>query len=378
MASRRYMPLAAILITICLDLSSVVVNVVAAAVVWDPKDSRYDSYNLDKGPVFYEAYYPDVQDNAYHEKRYFDRSAVLETSFQIPSNRFAYSAESADRPVSNDESSYVLVNNENLPEEQRKNVGPRRNLVPFDDQRSILLEDDNGSSPATNIGEISKLVRRAISRDLENWSALERYLEGNSNQGQSMPPLRSELRPRESRKNKEDDSYPLQVNQLNFDPSKQLNFEVLRKLEARDVKVRPAYFEKIRRNDGSVMSVADTRTAVAPIGITSDSLSLEDIFQPRPQIIKYTFLKKAMTRHDEPSKAVIDNTTPRNYGDNLIRDEIANDGHDGRLARGSVKVTSIQVSELPRHKTRHHHGEWSKRDYAAHRHRPTVAHPAAQ
>lgn len=339
---------------------------------------------MDKGPVFYEAYYPDAQDNAYHEKRYFDRSAVLETSFQIPSDRFAYSAESsdrfADRPVPNDESSYVVVDDENLSEEQRRNVGPRRNLVPFDDQRSMLLENDDEGFPAANIGEISKLVRRAISRDLENWNALERYLDGSNNQGQSMPPPRSELRSRENRKNKVDDSYPLQVNQLNFDLPKQPSLEVLRKLEARDVKVRPAYFEEVRRNDasGSVMSVADARAADAPIGITSDSLPLEDIFQPRPQIIKYTFLKKATTRHDEPSKVAIDNTTPRNYGDNLIREEIANDSRDGRLARGNVKVTSIQVSELPRHKTRHHHGEWSKRDYTAHRHRSTVAHPTAQ
>ncbi|XP_014489519.1 PREDICTED: uncharacterized protein LOC106752372 [Dinoponera quadriceps] len=345
MASRRYMPLAAILITICLDISSVVVNVVAAAVVWDPRTSRYDSYNLDKGPVFYEAYYPDAQD-AYHEKRYFDRSTVLETSFQVPSERFAYSAESAD--VSNDdESSYVAADDE----EQRKVVAGR-NLAPFQDRRSILLED--GSSPAANIGEISKLVRRAISRDLENWNALERYLD---RVGQSEIPRRTEeVRFRESRKNKEDDS-SYQVNRLNYDSSRQPSLGVLRNLEARDVKVRPAHLEKALNGGAPIVSI--------------DSLPLENIFQPRPQIIKYTFLRKATTRLDEPSKEAIDSTTPRNYGDNLIREEIANGSRD-------VKVTSIQVSELPRHKTRHHHGELPKRDYTAHRHRSAADHPVVQ
>lgn len=342
--------------------------------------SRYDSYNLDKGPVFYEAYYPDDHDDVYHEKRYFDRSAVLETSFQVPSDRFAYSAENANRPVPNDESSYVVVNDEENPQEkQRRNVGPRRNFVRFHDQRPMPLEDDDRSSPAANIGEISKLVRRAISRDLENWNALERYLDHTSNQGQSVmpPPSRSEVRPKESRKST-DDSYPREVNQLHFDLPKQPRLEVLRELV--DVKARPAYFEEVRNDaSGSVMSVADARAVDdAPIGITSDSLPLENIFQPRPQIIKYTFLKKATTRRDEPGKVAIDNTTPRNYGDNLIREEIANDSRDGELARGSVKVTSIQVSELPRHKTRHHHGELPKRDYTAHRHRSTVDHLTVQ
>lgn len=291
----------------------------------------------------------------------------------MPSVRFAYSAESSDRPVSNDDSSYVVMDNEEkLPEAvERRTVGPRRSM-PLKD-----LDDYDDRSPAANIREISKLVRRAISRDLENWNALERYLDRASGEGQQpIPPHpRPEVRSRESRKN-EDDSYPPQVNQLNFDSSKQPSLEVLRQLEARVAKLRPAYSERVRSDaSGSATSVG----ADASIDVTADSsLPMEDIFQPRPQIIKYTFLRKATTRLDEPNKHAIDNTTPRNYGDNLIREEIANDDRDGRLAKGNVKVTSIQVSELPRHKTRHHHGELPKRDYTAHRHRSAVAQPIVQ
>ncbi|XP_011138950.1 uncharacterized protein LOC105182884 [Harpegnathos saltator] len=371
MASQRYMPLAAILTTICLDISSVAVNVVAATVVWDPKTSRYDgSYNLDKGPVFYEAYYPDVRD-AYQEKRYFDRNTVLETSFQVPSDRFAYSAESLNRPASNDESSFIVVddNAESLqPEDkQRGTIGRGRNVVQnFHDRPAMFPKDDDESSLKTNIGEISKLVRRAISRDLENWNALEKYLDRASNQGQQTPITQSEMRSKESRENNE------------FDSSQKPSLGLLRQLEARNVKLQPTYFEEVRNDaSGSALNVGDARAADAPIAITSNSdLPLENIFQPRPQIIKYTFLKKTKTRHDGPSKDTIDNTTPRNYGDNIIREEIANDSHDGRLAKGNVKVTSIQVSELPRHKTRHHHGELPKRDYTARHHRTaSVASP---
>ncbi|EFN84852.1 hypothetical protein EAI_10310 [Harpegnathos saltator] len=230
----------------------------------------------------------------------------------------------------------------------------------------MFPKDDDESSLKTNIGEISKLVRRAISRDLENWNALEKYLDRASNQGQQTPITQSEMRSKESRENNE------------FDSSQKPSLGLLRQLEARNVKLQPTYFEEVRNDaSGSALNVGDARAADAPIAITSNSdLPLENIFQPRPQIIKYTFLKKTKTRHDGPSKDTIDNTTPRNYGDNIIREEIANDSHDGRLAKGNVKVTSIQVSELPRHKTRHHHGELPKRDYTARHHRTaSVASP---
>ncbi|XP_070151171.1 uncharacterized protein [Polyergus mexicanus] len=324
MASRRYAPLAAILI-ICLAISSIVVAA-AATIAQDPKISRYDSYNLDKGPVFYEAYYPDYAHDAYQEKRNLDQNRkVLETSFQVPFERFAYSAEIADRPVS----------------------------VIFDNNKNV------------NIDEISKLVRRAISRDLENWNILERYLDRVSID-QNLP-MKQTVYSRKSRENKKDDSYPFQDNRRqSFDLSRQPNLEILQKLETRDVKQRPSYFEEIDAEETMTKKISDMEAANAPsIDIASDSLLSENIFQPRPQIIRYTFFKKPTSRLDQQAEKIIDNSTPRNYGDNLIRQEIAE--KDSQVEGNNVKVTSIEVSELPRHKTRHHHGEWSKRDYSTHR-----------
>lgn len=288
--------------------------------------NRYDSYNLDKGPVFYEAYYPDYPHDAYQEKLNLDRNRkVLETSFQVPFERFAYSAEIADRPAS----------------------------ISFDKNRQ-----------AANIEEISKFVRRAISRDLENWNILETYLDRVSID-QNWP-TQQKVYPKENRENKEDNSYPFQDDRRrSLDLSRQLNPEILRKLEARDTRQRPNYFEEIDAERNTITKkISDPQTADTPsIDVASGSLFPENIFQPRPQIIRYTFFKKPTSRLDQQAEKVIDNSTPRNYGDNLIREEIA---EKNSRVEGNVKVTSIEVSELPRHKTRHHHGEWPKRDYSIH------------
>jgi len=286
---------------------------------------RYDSYDLDKGPVFYEAYYPDYAHDAYQEKRNLDRNRkVLETSFQVPFERFAYSAEIADRPSS----------------------------IIFDKNRQ-----------AANIEEISKFIRRAISRDLENWNSLETYLDRVSID-QNWP-TQQKVYSKENRENKGGNSYSFQDDRRSLDLSSQPNPEILRKLEARDTRQRPNYLEEIDAEGNTMMKkISDLQVVDSPsIDVASDSLFPENIFQPRPQIIRYTFFKKPTSRLDQQTEKVIDNSTPRNYGDNLIRQEIAD---KNSRVEGNVKVTSIEVSELPRHKTRHHHGEWPKRDYSIH------------
>lgn len=297
--------------------------------------------------MFYEAYYPDAGD-AYQAKRYFDRNAILEKSFQVPFKRLAYSAEAADRPVTSNEP-FVVTNNEE-PGEQKKRTESRRDY----DTADKKFED-------TDVKEISKLVRRAISRDLENWNALERYLDRTANQG---PPIaQPALHSGENRRNKDGNSYSLPVNRQSFDSSKQLNFELLRKLE--EARQQPTYLERTEANAQPMRQQSE----VVPI---ADALPLENIFQPRAQVIRYVFFKKPTAQLERQAKEAIDNSTPRNYGDNLIREETADDNH-GRQAEENVKVTSIEVSELPRHKTRHHHGEWPKRDYSARRHHSQTA-----
>lgn len=341
---------------------------------------------MDKGPVFYEAYYPDTRD-AYQKKRYFDRSTVLERSFQVPFERMAYSAESADHPASINESLVVVDNDEILPREQREAVGSRSNydaanqrktLASSHNERSTIFDDDKNSQVA-NIEEISKLVRRAISRDLENWNALEGYLDRTIHQDRPMPQLG--MYSREDVSKGDGGSY------VSKDSSKRLSFEASlpRRLDARDANQQPIRFEGVDANGGRMTSeisasVSGTQAVdTSPsIDITSDSLPPENIFQPRPQLIRYTFFKRPenpFPRLDKRNaKTIGESTRPRiyAYGDNLIREKIADDNR-GRRVEENVKVTSIEISELPRHKTRHHHGEWPKRDYSIHRHRSQSA-----
>lgn len=393
MASQRCeLIVPAIVIIICLDVSSIVAT--AAAVVWNPKTSRYvGSYNLDKGPVFYEAYYPDTRDAHQEKRRYFDRNTMLETSFQMPFERFVYS-ETADYPISTNESFAVVVDDkEMLPKEQRKTIKPRRNydatshLVSFSNKHSTIFDDDKNLQ-AANIEEISKLVRRAISRDLENWNALEGYLDRTVHQDRSMPQL--DMYSREIHKSG-DGSYIFPINNRRFietDSSKRSNFGALlpRKLDARDAKqyiFRPIYFDGVDESTvGSEMSASRTQaidTIPPPIDIISNSLPPENIFQPRPQLIRYMFFKRPIPPRldergaDEQDEKTIDlQSTPPTHNDNLIRQGIIDDKR-GRRVGENVKVTSIEISQLPRHKTRHHHGEWLKRDYSIHRHRSQSA-----
>ncbi|XP_011647378.1 uncharacterized protein LOC105433666 [Pogonomyrmex barbatus] len=299
---------------------------------------RYiNSYNLDRGPVFYEAYYPNNPD-AFQEKHYFDRNTMLETSFQMP----------------------------------------------FRSKRSTSFNNEKNSQ-AANIEEISKLVRRAISHDLYNWNILQEYLDSTIHRDRSMPQLN--IYSRGSRKDKKDGSYTFPVNRQSFDVSKQSNIEKLlpfRKLETHDAKQGSVYFKRIDRTRGNTMtngmSVSKMQTDDIPplVDIISDSLPPENIFQPRPQLIRYTFFKKLTSpRLDEQTEKTIDKSTPRTYGDNIIHQKITNDNqNDGnRQMEENVKRTSIEVSKLPRHKTRHHHGEWSKRNYFIHYRSEPIGYP---
>lgn len=329
---------------------------------------------MDKGPVFYKAYYPDTHDTR-QEKRYFGRNTVLETSFQVPLERFAYSAETADHPISINESFVVVNNNKTLPKEQWKAIVSQPHnhdvitsqLVSFPDERSTIFDDDKNSQVA-NIEEISKFVRRVISRDLENWDALEGYLEHTIHRGRSIPQLG--MHSREIHKNKEGNSYVYSVNRELKDSSKRSP----KKLDAHDGKQRPIYFERVDVNGSTMMnemrvSGMQAVDTPSPIDVISDSLPPENIFRPRPQLIKYMFFKRPVPpRFDKQSEKAIDKFTPRTFDDNFNREEIT-DHNRGRRVEENVKVTSIEISELPRHKTRHHHDKWPKRDYSTHRHR---------
>lgn len=336
------------------------------------------SYNLDKGPVFYEAYYPGIRD-AYQEKSHSDRNTILETSFQVPlEKRFAYSTGSADHPISINESFIIVDNEETSPKEQRKAIIDTiaNQVVPFPNERSTIFDDDKNSQVA-NVEEISKLIRKAISRDLENWNALERYLDRTIRQDRPISQL--EMHSKKIHKNREGDNYMFPINRETLDSSERsLIFEASlpRKLDTHDGK-ESVYFEGVDANENTMTSERSVDGAQAvdiPSLIdarVSDSLPPENIFQPRPQLLKYMFFKRLEPpRLDKQNEKTIDEST--RTSDNLIREKITDDSRSKRTEK-NIKVTSIEISELPRHKTRHHHGEWSKRDYSIHRHRSLSA-----
>lgn len=334
---------------------------------------RYESFDLERGPVIYEAYYPDSNEdprNNVQEKRYFDREAVLEKAYQLPSQRLVY------------------------PE----NLARFNN---YQNQRELLLQDtgDNRFTSQTNaqplnIRELSSLARRAISRDLDSWNTLEQYLDRMKYQD---PPYRRQIvdpnyRIKQSIRGIEP-SLPDNLKQefrrelyeeVREDPSSlqvpvrlEDQRDALRALRTRDLvgreplsNYRSMPYQNQPREEivrtGEPLNVPGSKEIGFQGSKTMDPYPAENIFAPRPQVINYVFSKKLDVPEERRTQQSTSETKetvesmPRNYGDNLIRDEIKKtEGKD-------VKVTSIEISEVPRHKTRHHHGEWPKRDYSHH------------
>ncbi|XP_017879511.1 uncharacterized protein LOC108624616 [Ceratina calcarata] len=287
---------------------------------WSPDVRRYESYDLEKGPVFYEAYYPDDEPRThYQEKRYFDREPVFEKTYQL-------SSEHAEK------------NYQDRPDAALQNV-------------------DRFSPQPLDIKEISKLARRAISRDLENWNTLEEYLD---------------------RAKYEDPLYPTRVDANSRDPYEEKREEPLprRLRSSRDQRfiesdIGRNRFEAVPYENHEQQMIQAVRTSPVntlnkPVPPNSlNSYPTENIFAPRPQVINYIFSKRPTENKEELVASETKETKesmPRNYGDNLIRDEMKE-----KEENKNAKIASIEVSEVPRHKTRHHHGDWPKREYP-HRH----------
>ncbi|XP_076667336.1 uncharacterized protein LOC143368463 isoform X2 [Andrena cerasifolii] len=354
MALKEYL-LSTIAITISIGVSSVF--------AWNPDSHR--------GPVFYEAYYPDSNEEAsnnYDGKRFFDRAAVLEKTYQVPSRRMVFPYNTLRLDSSPHRAESIL-------QDRVEDRPPLRDTArPLD------------------IKEISNLARRAISRDLENWNTLESYLDSVNYQDQSYrrrlvdtgyepryameQPARGiasslpgafrepgDLRGQLYEEVMEEPADPASRIQS---PGAQRN--LVRRLTARDVSggsLGPFGSTRYQNQSpggpgaggASEFDVSFAKGALDPSSMVGPS---EDIFAPRPQVINYIFSRRAdAPAGDQGVGAKETKDLPKNYGDNLIREEVkeTDEGKD-------VKVTSIEISEVPKHKTRHHHGEWPKRDYS--------------
>ncbi|XP_003707431.2 uncharacterized protein LOC100878649 [Megachile rotundata] len=345
-------------------LSCIVITISIAPLIaaWNSDIHRYESYNLERGPVIYEAYYPDNNEESRNvpEKRYFDREAVLEKTYQLPSQRLVYS----ESPIGFN----------GYPNERVLVQDTRDDLIP--------------QAKSLDIREISSLARRAISRDLENWNTLEQYLDRVNYQD----PYRRDIDPNYRIKQSIRGIEPKDSLKQNRDLRRELYEEIreeplqvpirledqrdsMRMLRVRDLTGRDplSTFGSVPYQNQSPEPVAKAEEPMSvpipkQIGVQepkSDPYPTENIFAPRPQVINYIFSRKPEVPEESKTQSVPetkDTELPRNYGDNLIRDEIKKTEENK-----DVKVTSIEVSEVPRHKTRHHHGEWPKRDYPRHR-----------
>ncbi|XP_076762505.1 uncharacterized protein LOC143430285 [Xylocopa sonorina] len=359
-------------------LSTIVITIsigVSPVFTWNPDIHRYESYDLQKGPVFYEAYYPDTNEESrtdYQEKRYLEREPVLEKTYQVPSERLPYPE--TNIPVDNYRGSDPFLRNEDR-------FSLETNARPFD------------------IKELSKLARRAISRDLENWNTLENYLDRAKHQ----EPLYRRIvvpepgyRIAEQPVRRIEPNLPVPLKQQR-DLGRELYEEIreepaalsrrlqspiderdsIGRLTTRDLVGRgtsgsfgtiryenqpPREQEMMETVRSSLINVPSLRdTSLLDTRSALDPYPTENIFAPRPQVINYIFSKKPEATAENMARSVSEargESVSKSYGDNLIRDEAK------KSESKEVKVTSIEVSEIPKHKTRHHHGEWPKRDYS--------------
>lgn len=269
---------------------------------------------------------------------------------------------------------------------------------------AILQNDDRFSlesnTRSLDIQEISKIARKAISRDLENWNTLENFLDRIKDQDsffrrriivpetgykieqqiRRIDPLSNSLKQQSLRRDlyEEIQEEPLALpSRIQLDERDSIRRLTTRDLANRDT-LKP--ISSIQYNDNKASRKQEVIQAIRTSQLNTpllknanpsdsksiiDSYSKENIFAPRPQVINYIFSRKPelTVQNKAQNLSQTKNTSefmPRNYGDNLIQNEMK------KTAEKDVKVTSIEISEVPKHKTRHHHGEWPKRDYSHH------------
>ncbi|XP_012267343.2 uncharacterized protein LOC105692610 [Athalia rosae] len=317
---------------------------VALGIPWSARPAaRYEGYDLERGPVLYEAYYPEEQQESdreppkmYQEKRYFDRTGEPERSYQIPSDPYEIPYPEPELSQVREEyvqpdSAYLAPFTASRPQTVQNRVygGQNKDFVFSAEQ----LSKDNWKSTIpndysfSNDGKIQEIERPLPFLD-----------EKSSNFGdvQRIVPIDNEFIFGEE---------PIKK----FEPDFKESFRNMNEQNT---------FET--RNFGGEYS---QQTPFTPG-------QMENIFQPRPQIIKYVFSSPTKTNNFksvgiETEPAEEENDWPKNYGDNLIQGEIRK-ADEQELKKEEAKIASIEVSEVPHHKIRHHHGERPKRTYGHH------------
>ncbi|XP_015610497.1 uncharacterized protein LOC107275162 [Cephus cinctus] len=360
---------------------------------WDPRVQQYVGYDLEKGPVLYEAYYPDEQTgnekqkSPYQEKRYFDRGTVLERSYQLPEDPYEIPYGSINAKPSQSQLQSQAYERSNLP----YTVGSDRS-----DQNGMAPTEYPRDFPASNNEPGDGLNVPSGNPAYEQES--RNYLRGKIENAEYLVPIRipyiRELPATYSVPADEiifGEPYSVEEGQVeafgnSFDDPRSREY-ASRRRELNPIPRRGSNLENLQLRNGEVRSM-DTNFRDSPrYGGTdlrkvynenykefrdspADPVPMENIFAPRPQVINYVLspvkksdstISTAMPKISTPRSE--DYQRPRNYGDNLINDQIIRE-EENELKRDEARVASIEVSEVPRHKTRHHHGERPRRNYS--------------
>ncbi|XP_066589499.1 uncharacterized protein [Prorops nasuta] len=350
------------------------------------EDLKIERYDLEKGPVFYEAYYPENNETplgTYEKDESSNSGVILERSYQVPA------------VLREDPYGGSLMRNGIEVQYQNSFQEPAISQIgAFDVAWEKDYDGDN------LLGEAPIFTKKAIP---EKWRPLlvqsqrSRYSNPNDD-------LRSQIsswkRPIVEEQNPYEKPFlrlldysriPSSMKRLNpigrtFDPreTEAPRFLVYRRLPENIVFGGPANFSPMpespleeinqieRSNPGSVYpALHHERRFARPEEKLKENTPMENIFEPRPQVINYIFSKDAVKPVEKEMKGqqgkkemvkeeATVTTTARSYGDNLIQDDIKRSSEKGA---GEAKITSIEVSQV-KHKIRHHHGERHRRDYS--------------
>ncbi|XP_043505372.1 uncharacterized protein LOC122526204 [Polistes fuscatus] len=369
---------------------------------WNLNDRRYDGYDLERGPVFYEAYYPENNDNnpsEYQEKRYFDRDPVIERTFQIPTDRKEY-MEDRSKNEYLDRLEYLRYDNSYNPDTKLSRI---LNYPKTESSRNYEISrkfyDVNSLSP-----NYIKLIRNIpedslTSTNVDNWNTLGNYYlrvdpnfdksDINSRSNFRGIPDRGFLNEENMFEKRNDEKKVESIRDIRQNLSAASpraiqpleipkEFDSIRRLSPRDLQnhnsfdtinsvnyiryPRQEYNYFGNRNDPESekwipQNLSNEQMEGIPRNV--NSLPSENIFAPRPQVINYVFSKDSSIEQTEKPittiKEITNNDEPRKYGDNLLQEELNKEEENKDK---NTKVTSIEISEVPRHKIRHHHGEW--------------------
>ena len=267
---------------------------------------RYDEYDLRRGPVFYEAYYPSdghqqesVISHAERTRRTLGTLGHFDT-IRIPSTN---------------------------PEESTSNLSVVRKLKKFVEN----LERDAVTKNAAN-SPVRENYQEAFTNDnSRSYSSADERLDEYVNL------MLRAIKNGVFKISREVASEPDTTNSIRVSRQQRSGDPRYETVRTREPQRDWNDSKRFSNDEGNYERTDDVR---GPLSIQFPT-PMENIFQPRPQVIKYVF-------------------SPPNNETRINVNRIKN--NEGKSNEMEVGIASLEVSEVPQHKHRHHHGEKARRN----------------